>query len=132
VLATHPTHLIVDINGYFAPPGGVGGLDFYTLTPCRILDTRNEAGPFGGPRLEATETGSFAVLASGCGIPVDARAYSLNATLVPPAPVGFLTLWGSGAIVAVAAITPAGTNGAVTAYVTNPANLILDVNGYFR
>src|SRR5262245_59258995 len=120
VFVTDQTQVVIDVTGYFAPPGGPGALNFYTVTPCRIADTRNAAGPFGGPRLEANETRSFAVPSSGCGTPSDARAYSLNATLVPPAPVGFLTLWGSGtppgvsnlnsydgAIVAVAAITPA-------------------------
>ena len=29
--AANPTDLIVDINGYFAPPG-TGGLNFYTAT----------------------------------------------------------------------------------------------------
>ena len=28
------THLIIDVNGYFAP-AGVGGLSFYNATPCR-------------------------------------------------------------------------------------------------
>ena len=31
-----------------------GALDFYTLTPCRLLDTRNAAGPYGAPALFAT------------------------------------------------------------------------------
>src|SRR5262249_8240814 len=41
--ASDTTHLIVDIDGYFAPPGG-GGLNFYSVTPCRIADTRNANG----------------------------------------------------------------------------------------
>ena len=50
--AMNDTELIVDINGYFAPPA-TGTLQFYPLTPCRILDTRNPNGVFGGPSLEA-------------------------------------------------------------------------------
>jgi hypothetical protein len=34
-------------------------------------------------------------------------------------------------VVANAAIVPAGTNGAISIYVTNPTQVILDINGYF-
>jgi hypothetical protein len=37
-----------------------------------------------------------------------------------------------GAIVANAALVPAGVSGAVTAYMTNLSHLILDINGYFQ
>ena len=36
--ATNDTDLVIDTNGYFAPPGS-GGLSFYPLTPCRVIDT---------------------------------------------------------------------------------------------
>jgi hypothetical protein len=145
VIATSATHLIVDITGYFAPPGGAGALNYFAATPCRVLDTRNPPGTFGGPMMGATESRGFPVPSSGCGIPVTAKAYSLNATVVPPAPLGFLTLWGSGSmpggstlnssdgtIVANAAFVAAGANGAVTAFTSNPSHLILDINGYFQ
>jgi uncharacterized repeat protein (TIGR01451 family) len=144
VYATNTTDLIVDINGYFAPPGA-GSLNFYAATPCRVLDTRLAVGALGGPTMGAGETRSFVVPSSVCGIPGTARAYSLNATVVPPGPLGFLTLWGSGsmpfvstlnatdgAIVANAALVPAGVSGVVTAYTTNLSHLILDINGYFQ
>ena len=144
VYATNTTHLIIDINGYFAPPG-VGSLDFHTATPCRVLDTRSAAGPLGGPTMGAGQSRSFVVPSSACGIPGTAQAYSLNATVVPPGPLSFLTLWGSGsmplvstlnsfdgAIVANAALVPAGAGGAVTAFTTNLSHLILDINGYFQ
>jgi hypothetical protein len=144
VLATNATNLIIDITGYFAAPGA-GSLDFFTATPCRILDTRGATGAFGGPILGAGQSRSFDVPLSGCGIPGTAKALSLNATVVPPAPLGFLTLFGSGAIpsastlnasdgsvVANAALVPAGVNGVVTAFTSNPSHLILDINGYFQ
>jgi hypothetical protein len=34
-------------------------------------------------------------------------------------------------VVANAAIVPAGTNGAIDIYVTNPTQVVLDINGYF-
>ena len=50
--ASNDTDLVLDINGYFAPPGA-GGLNFYTITPCRVADTRNANGTFGGPIIPA-------------------------------------------------------------------------------
>ena len=144
VYVTNPTDLIIDINGYFAPPGA-GSLDFYTATPCRVLDTRNAAGPLGGPIMGAVQSRSFNVPSSTCGIPATAKAYSLNATVVPTASLGYLTLWGSGnipivstlnsfdgSVVANAALVPAGASGEVTAFTTNLSHLILDINGYFQ
>ncbi len=144
VYASDTTNLIIDINGYFAPPG-TGSLDFYTATPCRVLDTRIAAGALGGPIMGAGQSRSFIVPSSACGIPANAKAYSLNATVVPPGPLSFLTLWGSGGqplvstlnsldgtVVANAALVPAGTSGEVTAFTTNLSHLLLDINGYFR
>jgi hypothetical protein len=144
VFATNATDLIIDINGYFAPPAA-GSLDFYTATPCRVLDTRNAAGPLGGPIMGAGQSRSFIVPSSMCGIPATAKAYSLNATVVPTASLGYLTLWGSGSIpivstlnsydgsvVANAALVPAGASEEVTAFTTDLSHLILDINGYFQ
>ena len=39
VYATDNAHLVIDIDGYFATPAP-GGLSFYTVTPCRIFDSR--------------------------------------------------------------------------------------------
>jgi hypothetical protein len=96
VIATNPTDLIIDINGYFAPSGGVGALSFYAVTPRRIMDTRGADGTFGGPILGAAQARTVPIQSSACNIPSSARAYSLNATVVPPAPLGFLQLWGTG------------------------------------
>jgi hypothetical protein len=144
VYATDTTDLIIDINGYFAPPA-IGSLDFYTATPCRVLDTRNAVGPLGGPIMGAVQSRSFNVPSSTCGIPANARAYSLNATVLPSASLQYLTLWGSGSIpivstlnaydgtvVSNAALVPAGASGEVSAFTTNLTHLLLDINGYFR
>src|SRR5260370_6767263 len=32
--------LLIDVNGYFAPPGAAGQLSLYPVMPCRVLDTR--------------------------------------------------------------------------------------------
>lgn len=146
--ATHATHLVVDIDGYFAPPGAPNAQRFFAIAPCRVSDTRNAAGALGGPVLGATETRQWPVpQASGCAWPSPAAptAYSLNATVVPRSVLGFLTMWPAGQqrplvstlnasddpAVANALIVPAGTAGAISSFVTDGTDLVLDANGYF-
>ncbi len=138
VYASDDTDVVIDINGYLAPPGS-GGVSFYNLTPCRVVDTRNPPGsqPFDGKI-------AVNVVSSGCGAPVNARAHVLNATVVPPGSLGFLTLWPDGqaqplvstlnaldgAITSNMAIVPT-TNGSIDAFGSNPTQLVLDISGYF-
>jgi hypothetical protein len=75
VFATDPTHLIIDANGYFVPDTDTTALAFYTMTPCRIVDTREAPGPFGAPVLSAGEERRFPILSSNCAIPANAQAY---------------------------------------------------------
>jgi hypothetical protein len=145
VYVTNATDVVLDMDGYFAAPGSSGALTFYPVTPCRVADTRNADGPFGGPEMEAQSTRSFAIPASACNIPNTAAAYSLNVTVVPDGSLSYLTAWPAGSpqpfvstlnspdgsVVANAAIVPAGTSGAISIYVTNPTQVILDINGYF-
>ena len=139
VFATNDTDLVIDVNGYFAPPGAPGGLSLYNVTPCRVLDTRLPAGspPFSG-------TINVNAAASGCGAPASAQALVFNATVVPSGGLGFLTLWpqgtaqpyvatlnaSDGAITGNMAIVP-DTNGSISAYATNATHLVLDLFGYF-
>ena len=58
-----------------APPAQ----DFYTLTPCRIFDTRQVSGPTLGAPLTCGTAQSFTV-AGKCGVPTSAKAVSLNLT----------------------------------------------------
>ena len=41
--ASNDTDVVIDINGYFAPPGQQS-LAFYPVTPCRVADTRSNSG----------------------------------------------------------------------------------------
>ncbi len=138
VYASNATNLVIDINGYFAP-SGTGGLSLYNLSPCRILDTRQPSGslPFSGEK-------DVNVTASGCAAPSGAQAYVFNATVVPPAPLGYLTLWPQGgteplvstlnaldgAITSNMAIVPT-SNGSIAAEPSSPTQLILDIFGCF-
>ena len=141
---TDATHIILDIDGYFSP-SAPGGLAFYPVTPCRVIDTRGAAGSLGAPYIPANGSRSFPVQSSSCGIPSTAQAYSFNYTAVPKSALGFLTTWPSGetqplvstlnaptgTVTANAAIVPAGTNGSVSVYASDATDLIVDMNGYF-
>jgi hypothetical protein len=143
---TGATHFILDIDGYFVPAGmSPSGLEFFPVNPCRVADTRNAAGPLGGPSLTAGVARAFPVLSSSCGIPATAQAYSLNITAVPHGTLGYLTAWPSGqtqpetstlnaltgAVSANAATVAAGNGGDVSVFVTDSADVVLDIDGYF-
>jgi hypothetical protein len=134
----------ITVSGPNSGPPSSTGLQFVPVNPCRVADTRNATGPFGGPELAAGTSREFDISQSACSIPSSAVAYSLNVTAVPNGPLGYLTLWPSGhtqptvstlnsddRVKANAAITPAGTNGGVSIFVTNASHVILDIDGYF-
>jgi hypothetical protein len=144
VFVTHDIDLIIDINGYFSPPAP-SSLQFYPMTPCRILDTRGATGTFGGPSLTGGVSRDFPVLSGPCPIPSSAQAYSLNTTIVPKGPLFYLTAWPTGqpkplvstlnaydgTVLANAAIVPAGSNGSISFYASQNTDLVLDINGYY-
>jgi hypothetical protein len=146
VFASNTTNLVLDIDGYFQSASGQT-LQFYPLTPCRVLDTRLSNGDLGGPYLQSGQERDFPVLESNCQIPNTAQAYSMNFTVVPyeGEPLGYLTVWGQGAakpavstlnnitatIVANAAIVPAGTGGGIAVYPSGNTQLVADIDGYF-
>ncbi len=142
--ASNATDLVIDVNGYFTDSSG---LEFYPITPCRIVETRPAQPPasFGPPFLAAGETRSFPFPQGNCNIPASAQAYYVNFTVVPQGPLGYLTAWPSGQtqpyvstlnsldgrVLANGAIVPAGVNAGISVFVTNPTDLIIDVAGYF-
>jgi hypothetical protein len=71
-------------------PGG-----FYTVEPCRVLDTRLPSGPNGGPPLPAHMTRVFPLFGV-CGIPTSARAVSLNVTVTEATSAGHLRVFPAG------------------------------------
>jgi hypothetical protein len=128
-------------------PGLAAG--FYTLIPCRVADTRDAAGPWGGPALQAGATRAF-VMVGRCGIPIGANAVALNVTVTEPTALGHLTIYPSGSPIPLAstinfrpgqtrannAIVRLGTGGAVAVLygqtTGHTVNVIIDVSGYFR
>jgi hypothetical protein len=120
--------------------------DFYTVNPCRVLDTR-----VSGTTL-TSEVPLIVNIAGTCGVPLTAKAVSLNLTAVMASGQGFITLYpgditspgtwtisfppflnrannaviplawnGSGTLAALAAISSGGT-----------VDMILDVTGYYE
>jgi hypothetical protein len=118
---------------------------FVPVTPCRVADTRNPAGPFGGPGVAANSSRDFTIPGSACGVPPSATAYSLNVAAVPSGPLGNLVVWpagqnrpltstlssSDGRVKGTAAIVPAGSAGAISVFATDTTHVVLDINGYF-
>jgi hypothetical protein len=139
---------------YHAPAGGITAMTDFTpprafvaVTPCRVVDTRSAAGPYGGPPLATNAVRTFDINNGPCpGIPEGVDAYSLNfGGILPPAD-GFLTAWPTGIaqpvvsqlnlvggeVVANAAIVPAGPAGVINVLVNiGPTHVYIDINGYF-
>jgi YVTN family beta-propeller protein len=120
-------------------------LQFVPLpSPCRAVDTRPQYG--GGGPVQGGIPQNFPISGAGsCGTLPSAAAYSMNVSVVPNGPLGYLTVWPAGQprplastlnsldgrIKANAAIIPAGASGQISVYATSTTNVIVDVNGYF-
>jgi len=83
-------------------------------------------------------------MASSCGVPSTAQAFVFNATVVPPGPLGFITMWPEGqprplaatlnaldgAVTNNMAIVPTD-NGSITVFPSNPTQPVLDIFGFY-
>ena len=128
------------------PAAAQQALRFTPVTPCRVVDTRNPNGTFGGPAIQGGTSRSFPLPEGTCDLPLGSTAYSLNVTVVPSGHLGYLTIWPTGQqqplisimnspdgrVKANAAIVLSGNGGAaVSVYASDTTNVILDVDGYF-
>jgi Glycoside hydrolase family 44 len=124
---------------------------FYTLPPCRVLDTRNPNGAWAGPALASGTQRSFP-LAGRCGVPATARAVSANLTVtggtgggdlrvfaadLAAAPVTSSINFASGQTRANNAVIGVSHDGNAAVTVLSEmaggaVHLVLDVNGYFQ
>jgi|GEM_PF-2385854 len=129
--------------------GGAAAAGFYLLTPCRLIDTRNPNGPYGGPSLNGGTTRNVLV-AGACGIPTGATSISVNVTAVSASSGGWLTLfpgpasapqpfvstvnYASGKTLANNAIVQVAADGTINVFNSGPfgVHFIVDVNGYFK
>jgi hypothetical protein len=141
-----------------SPPNS---LVFVGITPCRVVDTRltqsfpapfGGTGPLVGGATPTTGIGRYPFYLSStssshqCAIH-NALAYSLNITVVPSGPLGFLAAAPSpitlparsstlndpsGTVLANATIVPAGSpDGSIDIYVSNATEVVIDINGFY-
>jgi hypothetical protein len=69
-----------------APPPATS---YHTLAPCRVFDTRNANGPYGGPAISGGSSRSF-VIRGRCGVPATAKSIAGNFTVTSPTAAGSL------------------------------------------
>jgi hypothetical protein len=145
------THFIVDITGFYAPPG-TGGLYYHLLpSPVRLLDTRPGEDACDAPGVPLADDGTRAVTAHGgcfsATIPSTAKAIVGNATVVNFISSGFhwITLYPFGTaqpnasnlnftdnhIVPNAFVVGLSSDGKFNIYSHASTHFIVDVAGYF-
>jgi len=148
--------LAVSSNGKVVYAGTTAGAfdyrfeptSFYTLTPCRLADTRGALGANGGPAIDAGSQRVFSI-AGQCGVPATARAVALNVTATRSTAAGYLTLSEGGILDpgtlslayradqtrannAIIGLDPLGRLTVKCTQASGSVDLILDVNGYFQ
>jgi uncharacterized repeat protein (TIGR01451 family) len=136
-----------DRAGAASAPAGVSG--FYTVVPCRVVDTRGPVGTYGGPALQPNAA-RLLPLAGVCGVPSNARAVAVNLTVVAAGAAGNLIAYPAGTAIpgtsvinfsggqtrannAVISVSQDGAAGIAIYNASAGSNqLIIDVVGYFR
>jgi hypothetical protein len=83
-----PTHVIVDVSGWFAPAAN-GGVGYTTIQPERVLDTRQSAA------LQPLQEYRFS-LAGKAGFPPDATAALINLTATNTTAPGYVRAYPCG------------------------------------
>ena len=75
-----------------AVTGQESGTQFYALEPCRVLDTRDTSGAYGGAEIPPASD-RFFTLTGRCGVPETARAIAASFAAVTPTMPGHLRLF---------------------------------------
>lgn len=121
-------------------------VDFYTLTPCRIYDTRLIPQPL------QSAVARIVAGTGACGVPTNARALAANVSVVSPTAAGYVTFYpgnypqppttmlsfSAGSLLSNHMILPLATTGdgtlaalASMAGTGGTAQLVIDVTGYY-
>ncbi|HKD10942.1 MAG TPA: hypothetical protein VKE50_02660 [Thermoanaerobaculia bacterium] len=125
-------------------PAGTPFAGFFTLTPCRVEDTRSSPA---GPITVGVDQTFF--VAGVCGIPADATAISTNVTVTQSTASGDLKVFAGGTTVPIPpvivysggqtrannAMIRLGTGSTITVHVdqvSGNVQFILDVNGFYK
>ncbi|HEY3609715.1 MAG TPA: hypothetical protein VGL06_19595, partial [Pseudonocardiaceae bacterium] len=113
MLAAGPSALdvIVDVEGYYSPTGGV---PFTSIAPLRVLDTRSGTGQ--GGQVAPVGPNATITLDLSSVVPADATAVVFNLTGTNPTAPTFVTAWPSGTV-------PTASNVNLVANATTP-NLV--------
>jgi uncharacterized repeat protein (TIGR01451 family) len=104
--ASDPTDIVVSS----------GPTDFYTVSPCRAVDTRSSSPLLAGTPRTFTIEGL-------CGVPADASAVAVNLTVFAPTALGNVVAWPAGAP------APGTSNLNFLAGVNRANNAILELSG---
>lgn len=129
--------------GPATPAGPAGNAKLYTLTPCRLLDTRINSTPF------AANSVHVIGVAARCGIPPTARSVFLNVTVTGPTNFGHLRIYPEGLVPPLAstinfapgqtrannALLPLSRNGdllILSVLSSGSVHVVLDAFGYFQ
>lgn len=145
------TDVVVDIAGWFGPPDTAGS-GFTAITPERLMDTRPGSGfatgrvrPESPIQLQVRGANVLTIAGSPTTVPADAVAAAINVTSVNPTGPGYLTVWpcgvtrpvvstlnfAAGTIRANGAIAPLGVDGKLCLYSHSPADVVVDIVGWF-
>lgn len=141
VAASAPTHVVIDISGYFITGSGVTGYG-----PSRLVDTRPGYAQGVIPVTKATIGGLVELridLSSIIGI-IDVDAVIVNVTATQTAGSGYVTVYPcgvrptastlnfvAGATVANGAIALLSPDDEVCVYASTTTHIIIDMSGYF-
>lgn len=160
-LTLHPTgydwQLVPEAGGSFTDAGSgtchsaPTATLLHSVTPCRLVDTRDPTGPGGGPHLEANGTRRFPI-AGRCGVPASAVAVAVNVTAVDATAPGTIAAFAAGKAAPMTQVIafPAGRALASNAQVglgafgelgircempsatVGSVHLVLDITGYYE
>lgn len=147
-----------NLDSFLIDAPSAAGKVYYSLPPCRIVDTRNAVAPYTGP-IGANSAVEFHAKnntqidlqggnSAGCNVPADADALVINITSVNQASHGYLTLYpadspqpGSSILnfngtdaIANSTILPICTSTCTTdftVFASQSTHVIVDVMGYF-
>jgi hypothetical protein len=140
------TLYVASQNGTLTAFAGPPAMSFYTVQPCRLVDTRSVSD---GPALSGGIARALH-MTGRCGVPDTAAALSVNVTVTQAGAPGYLRLDAAGSPASVFstlnyalgqtrtnnAILALSSTGDVTASATQSAgrtvHVVIDVNGYFQ
>lgn len=145
LFSTAPTHLLVDVSGYFP------GTDALTplAAPARLLDTRSDGatvdGRATGDGRQPANSAHTLQVTGRAGIPTGATTVVLNVTVDQPQASGFATAYPCDSSLPTASnlnfmpsqtvpnavVTRVSATGTVCLFTSASTHLIVDVSGYF-